>query len=210
MIAESNHPERHSTVQDRGQVVRKAAETVFLRLGYIAASMDDIARAAGMSKRTLYQLFPSKAALLDAVIEAHLAPLHISSEIEDEPDLETALTGMLEAVARHLLSPTQAGIFRLIATEASRSPELVTAFHRAGPARGASALERRLAREAAQGRLRVSSPGAAVGLLFAMAFGTTQIGVLLGRNDLPDTAEIARHVRETVGIFLHGALVQVP
>lgn len=210
MIVTSNHPEWHSTVRDRGQAVRTAAETVFLRLGYIAATMDDIARAAGMSKRTLYQLFPSKAALLDAVIEAHLAPLHIGSEIEDEPDLETALTGMLEVVASHLLSPTQAGIFRLIATEASRSPELAAAFHRAGPARGATALERRLAREAAEGRLRVSSPRAAVGMLFAMAFGTTQIGVLLGRIELPDAAEIARHVRETVAIFLHGALAQVP
>ncbi|HMR33680.1 MAG TPA: TetR/AcrR family transcriptional regulator [Geminicoccaceae bacterium] len=190
--------------------MRKAAESVFTRLGYIAATMDDVARAAGMSKRTLYQLFPSKAALLEAVIEAHLAPLHISSELEDEPDLEAALTGMLKSIARHLLSPAQLGIFRLIAAEATRSPELAAAFHRAGPARGASAVERRLVREVAEGRLRVSSPRAAVGMLFAMAFGTTQIGALLGRPDLPDAAEIDRHVHETVAVFLRGALAPAP
>jgi AcrR family transcriptional regulator len=37
--------------------------------------MDDVARGARMSKKTLYQLFPSKEALFEAVISDHLAPL---------------------------------------------------------------------------------------------------------------------------------------
>ncbi len=38
----------------------KAAETVFCRNGYEAASMDEIAKAAQFTKRTLYQYFESK------------------------------------------------------------------------------------------------------------------------------------------------------
>ena len=37
-----------------------AAEHVFVEMGYGAASMDDIARRAGMSKKTIYQVFETK------------------------------------------------------------------------------------------------------------------------------------------------------
>lgn len=46
----------------------KAAETVFCRNGYEAASMDEIAKAAQFTKRTLYQYFESKDELFCAVV----------------------------------------------------------------------------------------------------------------------------------------------
>lgn len=205
--------DRRPSAQERVPTVRAAAAAVFVEMGYGAASMDDVARAAGMSKRTLYQLFSSKAALLSAVVEDHLAPLHIGSELEDEPDLEAALVGMLGTAARHLLSPPQLGIFRLIATEVHRSPELAAAFHKAGPGRGEVAIERRLAREAKAGRLRVSSAEAAVHMLFSLVMAPVQMATLLGVHDLlgqrdpPDEAEIGFRVREAVSVFLHGVLI---
>lgn len=206
MTAQPALPDCSAPAQARIQTLRKAAKSVFVELGYVAATMDDVARAAGMSKRTVYQLFPSKAALFEAVIEDHLAPLHIDTALEDDPDLEAALVGMLEAVALHVLSPDQAGIFRLLVSEASRSPELVAAFHRAGPGRGAGAIERRILREIASGRIRVTDPGTAVHMLFSMAIGSVQVAVLLGMRELPDRAEISGRVREAVAIFLRGVL----
>ncbi|OYU47599.1 MAG: hypothetical protein CFE31_16125 [Rhizobiales bacterium PAR1] len=44
-----------------------AAAAVFAERGYEAASMDDIAHAAGMTKPTFYRYFPSKEALFEAV-----------------------------------------------------------------------------------------------------------------------------------------------
>jgi len=191
---------------ERYQALREAAETVFLREGYAAAHMDDVARAAGMSKRTLYQIFPSKAALFEAVIEGYLAPLHIDTELEEEPDLEKALTGMLEVAACHLLAPRQSGIYRLIVAEVNRSPELADAFHRAGLGRGASSLERRISAEVRKGRLRVSNPRDAASMLFGMAIGTIHNKMLLGLRGPPDEAEISARVRDAVAVFLHGAL----
>lgn len=48
---------------------------LFRRRGYVRVSMDEIAAAAGLTKRTLYYHFESKDALLAAVLEAqhHLA-----------------------------------------------------------------------------------------------------------------------------------------
>jgi AcrR family transcriptional regulator len=213
MMPDRGREERRPSAQERILAARAAAASVFVQMGYGAATMDDVARAAGMSKRTLYQLFPSKAALLEAVVEDHVAPLHIDTGLEDELDLETALVGMLGTAARHLLSPTQLGIFRLITTEVHRSPELAEAFHRAGPGRGEVAIERRLAREVGAGRLRLSSPETAGHMLFSLVIAPTQIATLLGvhgpigRREPPDEAEIDRRVREAVSVFLRGALV---
>ena len=194
---------------ERHRALREAAETVFLNKGYAAAHMDDVAQAAGMSKRTLYQIFPSKAALFEAVVESYLAPLRIdTAALEDEPDIATALTATLEAAARHLLAPRQSGILRLVIAEVNRSPELADAFHRAGPGCGASSLERLIAAEAAKGRLRVSDPQCAASMLYAMAIGATHIKMLLGLRDPPDEAEISRQVREAVAVFLDGARVR--
>jgi AcrR family transcriptional regulator len=60
----------------------EAATRVFLPAGFHRVSMDDLAREAGMSKKTLYVHFSSKEELLQAVleqrvadVEAHLRPI---------------------------------------------------------------------------------------------------------------------------------------
>ena len=52
-----------------------AAQDVFTAAGYHAASMDDIAERAGVSKPVLYQHFPGKLDLYLALLDAHLADL---------------------------------------------------------------------------------------------------------------------------------------
>src|SRR4051794_19956274 len=48
-----------------------AAQEVFVRAGYHAAAMDDIADQAGVSKPVLYQHFPSKLELYLALLDQH-------------------------------------------------------------------------------------------------------------------------------------------
>lgn len=188
--------------------LRDAAEAVFLRDGYAAATMDAVARRAGMSETALHRIFPSKAALLMAVLDDYAAPMHIDLAIEAEPDAAKALAAILLAAARPLLTPRANGICRLLLVEMPRSPELAGAMHRALLGRGSSALERRIEAEMAQGRLRGSDPMAAAGMLFSMVVTSVSIGTLLGLRDLPDDAEVARHVRVAVEIFLHGTARQ--
>lgn len=192
---------------DRCRLLREAAAEVFLRDGYAAARMDDVARGAGMSKRTLYQHYPSKAALFEAVMEDCLAPFGVDMALEHHPDLATALGGMLESLIRYLFEPRQVAIFRLVIAEVKRSPELAEAFHRAGPGRGAGSLERRLAMEIEQGRLRLADATAAARKLFGMATGAAHMFLLLGLGEAPGRVEVARQAADAVDIFLHGALV---
>lgn len=184
----------------------EAAASVFLRDGYAEASMDEVARAAGMSKRTLYQVFPSKAALFEATIAAALAPVALDTELEREPDLRRALTGLLTAAASHVLAERQIGIYRLVIGERHGSPILAEATHRVLTSRGASALERRLRVEAAAGRLSLRHPERAARMLYGMVLGSAQLRLLLGVRRLPTADEIATLAGEAVSLFLDGAL----
>lgn len=200
-------PRRRLSEADRDRLLRSAAHRIFLRDGYTAARMDDVAQAAGMSKRTLYQHYASKALLFEAVMQDSLCPIGIDPAAEDEPNLATALRAMLVSVARHLFEPQQLAIFRLIIAEVRRAPELADAFHRAGPGRGASSIERRLAAEIESGRLRLTDARQAARMLFGAAIGAAHMFLLLGLNGPPTEAEIERLASDAVETFLRGALV---
>ena len=191
---------------ERRQRLCEAAAGIFLRDGYAQASMDDVARAASMSKRTLYQIFPSKAALFEATIAATLAPVALDTDLEREPDLRRALTGLLIAAASHILAERQIGIYRLVIGERHGSPVLAEATHRVLTSRGSSALERRLRAEAMAGRLQLPRPEVAARMLYGMVLGSAQIRLLLGVRGTPSAEEIAALASEAVNLFLDGAV----
>src|SRR5689334_22925635 len=56
----------------RRQIV-DGARRVFMDLGFDGASMGEIARAAGVSKGTLYVYFPDKCGLFEAIVETEIA-----------------------------------------------------------------------------------------------------------------------------------------
>lgn len=61
--------------QVRAKIVRKASEEILVR-GYTRVTMDDIATGLGMSKKTLYRVFPGKREMLLAVLS------EVTGEIE--------------------------------------------------------------------------------------------------------------------------------
>jgi AcrR family transcriptional regulator len=56
---------------DRRKQLLAAAQEVFVAQGYHAATMDDIAERAGVSKPVLYQHFPGKLELYIALLDTH-------------------------------------------------------------------------------------------------------------------------------------------
>ena len=61
-------PETGAVDSAKARQILDGARTVFLAQGFDAASMNDIAREAGVSKGTIYSYFPSKDALFAALI----------------------------------------------------------------------------------------------------------------------------------------------
>jgi AcrR family transcriptional regulator len=60
---------------DRRQAVVDAASVCFEQFGIAKTSMQNIAAAAGVSRRALYRAFPSRQSLVDAVLEQRLTEL---------------------------------------------------------------------------------------------------------------------------------------
>ncbi|HOE17050.1 MAG TPA: TetR/AcrR family transcriptional regulator [Syntrophorhabdaceae bacterium] len=56
--------------------IQQAAKILFLEKKYSTITVDEIARQAGVTKRTLYFYYPSKLALFVHVIDEHLQQLH--------------------------------------------------------------------------------------------------------------------------------------
>jgi len=77
------------TLRDRqGEHARRlivsAAIDLFLEKGYVATTMDDIAAAAAVARRTLYNQFGSKAALLIAAINDRVVGAEERSQESDQ------------------------------------------------------------------------------------------------------------------------------
>ena len=60
--------------------VLATARPLFFAHGYSALTMDDLARELGMSKKTLYVHFPSKDALVEAILNGFVAEVRGSAE----------------------------------------------------------------------------------------------------------------------------------
>jgi AcrR family transcriptional regulator len=91
--------------------VRDAADALFLERGYVATSMDDVARAAGVSRQTVFTAFGSKANLLKEAFDVRLAgddePLSLAERPEAQQIVgETDPAAMLRAQADFFIVTT--------------------------------------------------------------------------------------------------------
>ncbi len=93
-------PVAHSAAQR----IVTAARRYFFNHGFRSVTMDDLAQELGMSKKTLYGCFPSKAALLRAVLMDKFRDIETDLDrimSECSTDVLMALRRLLACVQRH-------------------------------------------------------------------------------------------------------------
>lgn len=180
-----------------------AAEDVFRAKGYHATTMSDIAKAAGMSKKTVYTMIPSKAELFGALL-AHRHSLLKFPEPQSDWTIHDLLTANLLALARFLLSPCQIAILRLIMAEYTHSPDLGRVFHRHRVTKAKSQLESCLVDLAMQHGCSAAQAKEMAAMLFGMAIGEFHLSVLIGFRAAPTRQALEKRVRQAVDIFVAG------
>ncbi len=193
-------PKRHSDAERRCELI-DAAEALFLEGGFHAGTMSHIARLAGMSKKTIYQLFPSKQALFNDLLERRLSVLSIPVD-EDGRSPATVLVDLMLNTAQFMMSPKQVAMMRLMIAESPRAPEIGIALQRLGLGRGNGALERWLASPSAAGLLRIDDPQEAAQMLFGCAIGEPLLKLLAQCAPPPEPQAIEARVRRAVNLFL--------
>jgi AcrR family transcriptional regulator len=170
--------------------------------------MEGVARAAGISKRTLYARYPDKHALFAAVVAEALV-----RQREDEPSLEVApddLEAGLLAIGRSALAraldPEIVRLSRIAMTEATRFPEFARAAQSVSWSPRIQALARLLTHHVDLGTVEVDDVEIAaeqfLALVAAMPARLAAFGVRRPR------AVEERHLRHAVALFLRGVLAR--
>jgi AcrR family transcriptional regulator len=184
--------------------VLDGARAVFLREGYEGASVDQIARDAGVSKATLYSYFPDKQHLFLAVLEAECAQ---QSEIElmldgGETDVEETLRIICKTLITFILSRFGQDMFRVCVAEAQRFPELGRTFYDSGPKRWGRKIALYLDSAPARAALDIEDTLLAADQLAQLCRADLMLKVLFGIETDPSEHEIDRVAEEAVKTFL--------
>lgn len=194
--------------QRKRAAILEAAETVFLRDGFVGASVDEVVAVSGVSKQTIYNHFGSKERLFVAVVSAMTTTagdaVHPDEHELPGPD---ELAGYLEKYllrqATVVLRPRILRLRRLVIGEVERFPDLARTLWEDGPARAIGALAALVSQLDAAGLVRAPDARvAASSLNWLVMSGPLNEAMLLGDGAVPDEEALRRHVREAVRIFL--------
>jgi AcrR family transcriptional regulator len=188
---------------ERRQKVFDAAAQIFIANGYAASTMESIAARAGMSKRTLYQVFASKLALFEALLVDRIMPPAAPPELPGASQ-EDRLVHLLSEISDFMLQPERTGLIRLIVSDGQASPELMGVFHRLRLMPHFSAVEAWLERERAAGALSVGNVEAAAHFLFGMTVAEPTLLALFRLPRLNHDPTQEQRLRMGVRIFLRG------
>lgn len=85
---------------EKKAAIEKASKDIFLEKGYANTSVDEIARVAGVTKRTLYSYYPSKLALFVHVFDEYLQELaaRVKEAASGDAPIRERLTKTLNAL----------------------------------------------------------------------------------------------------------------
>ena len=186
--------------------LREAAIEAFVDNGFEGTTMEAVAAAAGITKRTLYAKYADKQSLFAAVIPRALADmpfLGVAIEVPDG-DLTNSLCQLARQIIERLVDPTAVRLRRLAMLEADRIAEL-------DPVEGADmwstsllSIVHLLATHAEAGEIVADDLEVAADLFLAMVAGSPTVWADFGL--FRSTEEMERHIARAVDLFLSGIL----
>ena len=128
MVAATRHTTFHLVGEEESAKRRQildGARKVFMDLGFDGASMGEIARAAGVSKGTLYVYFADKNRLFEAIVEQEMVDQgKLAFNFDPERDVATTLRDFGRAYIELLCRPGGGSAIRTVMAIAERMPEV--------------------------------------------------------------------------------------
>lgn len=205
MEAEAPVPRWRRRAAARPEEILDAALAEFTERGFEAARVEDVAKRAGISKAGVYLYFDSKAALLEALIETHVAPL--AAQMEKLAELGTgdpllALRLLARTAAERLRDPKVVAVPRLVIGVSGRFPAIVDYYRTKVVARARAALERLVEVAIERRQIRPVDPTAVVrAFIGPFFFEAMWTHVLRGESALahPETL-----VEQQLDVLLNG------
>jgi len=188
-------------------LILKTAQKLFVTQGYAEVSMDALADAVPVSKRTLYNHFRDKKALFTAVMQARCEFISQAIEkilLEENRDVVQMLTHMGKQFLSVVLKPEAINIYRTAITQVSHFPDMGKLFYASGPMRCKGMFADYLEKLDRQGELDIPNSKRAADVFFSMLVGRMQMRMLLGVEKRVKQKEMDEHIDYAVRVFMRG------
>lgn len=194
--------------EKKRKAILEAAMSVFLKSGYLGASMDEIASIAQVSKQTVYKQFSNKEALFVGIVTSMTGAagdaVHNNvPKLAESGDLSEYLQSYALRQLTVVLTPPIMQLRRLVIGEVSRFPELARILYERGPQRAMTIFATILEDLGSRGLLKIDDPKTAASHFNWLVMSEPlNRAMLLGDDAIPKTAALRRHVAESVRVFL--------
>lgn len=184
--------------------VLEGARAVFMEEGFEGASVDDIAKAAEVSKATLYSYFPDKRLLFaevarcESLRQADCAVSMLSPDVSPREALRAAGSHLMG----FLTSEFGIAVLSLCAAEARRFPELGRQFYNSGPALVRERLSAYLNHAVEHGQLQIDDIDLAADQFAELCKCHIYPRILCGVQSTFTDAEIERVLSGAIDMFM--------
>jgi AcrR family transcriptional regulator len=199
-------PDRSAEAGDdhaKRRAILDGARRVFRANGFDGASMGEIAKAAGVSKATLYVYFDSKVSLFEVLVEAdrHETAERLFTLDETDPDVRSVLYRLALSFQETMTRPDHISMTRMVVGAVEKFPTVGRRFFAAGPEHGNRRLAAYLAAQVAAGRLAIDDVDRAAAQFLNLAHGSCAKALLFAAIDRPSEEEFAATAQSAVEVF---------
>ena len=125
--------------EERTRTIRAAALDIFAARGFAAARLEDVARAAGVAKGTIYLYFNSKEDLFEAIVKSTIGVVLANFEqaVAVSPAPASQMLRMMGLVIANAIEDAdRRRVLHLVLSEGARFPEIADFYHREIISRG--------------------------------------------------------------------------
>jgi AcrR family transcriptional regulator len=167
----SQEPRWRRLPEERPRQIIEAALEIFSERGLAAARLEDIARAAGVAKGTIYLYFPNKEALFCEMIRQMIGDSIAQAQARYETSGESAtqqLREYLRALWGYLRSPLFEKLHRIVTGDLQSFPALLKFFFEEVPQRSMEVEAAIIRRGIASGEFRPVDADAAARMMHAL------------------------------------------
>jgi AcrR family transcriptional regulator len=186
------------------QQILEGARRLFLAEGFDAASMGDIAKAAGVSKGTLYVYFESKEELFAELVrverDKHFSPIFTLDP--NDHDVEKVLRRLGTDFVGFITAPHVVMGKRTVIAIGARMPEITENFFKEGPLRCRGKLAEYLDAQVAAGMLAIPDTALAAAQFLELTQSTYGFRMLFGIGLAPSPEEAEKIIDSAVRMFM--------
>ncbi len=188
----------------RRAAILAAAGEAFLSKGYAATTTLEIARLARTSKRSLYQHFADKRAILDEMVRERSGEMTAPIEMEP-PQTSDEFFATIEAFGAtfltRLLDPSTIALYRLAIAESGPADDLGRALNANGRDRVTDRLRRYIGEGAARGFIDTSDLDTLTDVYLDLLTGWLLVRTLLDAESPPNERSLRDRVERAAKEF---------